>query len=67
MMEMIKKIFKRTFVILFCLFVVLCYIISLIDLEKSIAYNIGKFVFFVFFVGGFILAIKWIEEWKEGK
>lgn len=64
---MIKKILKRAFAVLFCLFVAFCYIALLIDLDKSIAYNIGKLVFFVFFVGGSILTIKWLEEWKEGK
>ncbi len=52
---MIKKIFKRIFVVLFLLFVVF-YLAIITDLNESVAWNIGKFVFVAFLIARSIIS-----------
>lgn len=62
---MVKKIIKRAFVILFSLFTLFSVILSMIDFDKSVFWNIGKFALCIFFTIGILLTIEWATQWIE--
>ena len=67
MRKTVKKIIKRTFVVIFSLFVLILVILSMIDIDKSIAWNVSKFVFCILLIVGMMITSNWMAEWMEEK